>query len=88
MPLAPLPRHHQSGGLQEIGADGLGGLQVSQQTVPAIRGVAELEAVDGRLFEAPGLAQIGQRRSTVGLAQLAAELSTGQGQHPMERLPP
>ena len=84
--IPPLAGHHQPGGFQQLRAQPLHLLQVGQQAIPLLGGVAELEGLQGGLTEAPAIAQIGQGRGTNRAAQLAAEPAGRQGEHLVELL--
>jgi hypothetical protein len=81
---ASLPGHHQAGRLQQIGTEALHLLQVLQQAVPAGRGIAELEGLEGGLGEAALPAQVGEGRRPLRSAQLGLEPARRQGQHPVQ----
>ena len=85
-PLAPLARHHQAGRLQQLRSKALHPLQMSEQTIPLIRGIAQLEGLQAGLAEAAVLLQIAKRLLAIGRAQLGTEPAGRQAEHPVKLL--
>ena len=86
-PLAPLPGHHQSRRLQLLNRQLLHLLQIVDQAIPALRGIAQLKALNAALIKTALLLEVGQGSGPLQLAQVAPEPAAGQGQHAIELLP-
>ena len=82
-----LAGHHQARRLEQLRRQPLHLAQVVEQPIPALRGVAQAEALNRDLTEAPAVLEIGQGRGPLARAQLAAEPAGRQGQGTMELLP-
>ena len=77
--VAALTGHDESSRFQQFGRHPLHLLQMAQQTIPLIGGIAKFKTLEGGLTQPSRLTQIGQRLSADRLLELTAEPSRRQG---------
>ena len=83
-PFAAAAGHHQARGGEQLRLDRLHLLQVAQQPIPAIGGIAELEGLQGGLAQPAAIAQVGERLGSARGAQLALKPAGGEAEHPVQ----
>ena len=82
-----LARHHQPGRLQPGGLEALHLLEVLEQPIPLIGGIAQFKRLDRGGLQAPAFLEVSPGWGSLRRQQLAAEIPMGQAHHPVQLLP-